>query len=192
MKKTVKVIALILVLAVAATPLVEAAAGSVVTLINGTSSAPALAFESSKGTGLYYGGSHSTVFTSNRVAKLTIGTGITASADVTMSAGAEIALDTGTATATTGAATLSKQSGVVTSEALTTAAGSSYTLTLTNTLVAATSRVFASVQNGTNTQGELTVTSITPGSGSVAIVVKNSHGSQALNGTIKISFLVAP
>jgi hypothetical protein len=192
MKKTVKVIALILVLAVAAAPLVEAAAGSVVTLINGSTSAPALAFESSKGTGISLGGSHDMKFSSNRVAKLTIGTSITATADLVMSAGAEITLDGGTATATTGAATLSKQSGVITSEALTTAAGAAYTLTLTNTLVAATSKVFVSFDNGTNSQGTLALGTVTPGSGQVVIVIRNAHASQALNGTIKISFFVAP
>jgi hypothetical protein len=166
---------------------VAGAADSIITLANGSVSSPALSFESSKGTGLYYGGSNSMVFASNKSAKATVG-----SAGLTMSAGANLALDTGTASATAGAATLNKQSGTITSEAITTAAGSSYTLTLTNSVVAATSRVFASVANGTNTQGELTVTSITPGSGSVVILVKNSHASQALNGTIKVAFFVAP
>lgn len=97
-----------------------------------------------------------------------------------------------TATATAGAATLNKLSGVVTSEALTTAAGSSYTLTLTNSKIAATSRVFASVQNGTNTRTNLQVGAITPGAGSCTIDVANREASNALNGTIKIGFLVVP
>src|SRR5688572_28761934 len=63
---------------------------------------------------------------------------------LTYSAGSSVLFDNGTATAVAGAATLSKQSGVITSEALTTAAGSGYTLTLTNTLVSASSRIWVS------------------------------------------------
>lgn len=97
-----------------------------------------------------------------------------------------------TASATSGAATLSTERGVITSESLTTANGSTYTLTLTNTLVKATSTVLASAYNGTNTAGTsqgLTITSITPASGSVVIVVTNNSGA-TLNGTIKIAFQV--
>lgn len=110
--------------------------------------------------------------------------------DITMPAGKQIRPDRGAATATTGAATLSKQAGVITSEALTTAAGAAYTLTLTNTQVAATSIVLASVQKGTATEGTPVVETITPAAGSVVIVIRNNHATQALNGTIKISFVV--
>lgn len=101
-------------------------------------------------------------------------------------------LDTGTKTAaaTAGAATLSKSAGVITSEALVTAAGAIYTLTLTNTTIAAADQVMASVQLGTATTGMPVVTTVTPGAGSVVIVVQNIHASAALNGTIKIAFLV--
>lgn len=97
----------------------------------------------------------------------------------------------GTASATAGAATLNAAgSGVITSESLTTAAGSNYTLTITNNMVAAADVVLASVQLGTSTQGEPLVESITPAAGSVVILVRNNHGSDAFNGTIKVSFLV--
>lgn len=95
------------------------------------------------------------------------------------------------ATASAGAATLNKQSGVITSEALTTAAGADYTLTLTNSDVQANDIAFASVQNGSNTAGDpgvLSVTSSTPGT--LTIVVRNHHATAALNGTIKISYLL--
>ena len=104
--------------------------------------------------------------------------------------GGTINADSGTATATAGAATLSKMAGVVTSEALTTAAGADYTLTLTNTVVAAADLVFVSVQSGTNTTAGLNVHEVTPASGSVVIKIRNAHASAALDGTIKISFLV--
>ena len=101
-------------------------------------------------------------------------------------------LDTGTktASATAGAATLNKMAGVITSEALTTAAGAQYTLTLTNSDIAATDQVFASVQDGTATAGTPAIATVTPGAGQVVIVVQNIHASAALNGTIKISFAV--
>ena len=99
--------------------------------------------------------------------------------------------DAGTATASAGAATLSKQRGVVTSEALSTAAGATYTLTLTNTKIATTSILLVNVGLGTATTGQPTVASVVPGSGSATIVIQNIHASAALNGTIKVQFLVA-
>lgn len=100
-------------------------------------------------------------------------------------------VDSGTATATTGAATLSRMAGKVTSESLTTAQNGIYTLTVTNTLIKATDIVFASVTDGTNTQGTPMIGLITPGSGSVVIEVINKHAtSEALNGTIVVSFMV--
>ena len=119
----------------------------------------------------------------------TVRAGLTVTAGgLTITAGS-FTTETGTASATSGAATLSKTSGVITSEALTTAAGSQYTLTLTNTVIATTSRVFAAVDNGTNTRDDLVIQRVTPGSGSCVIIVKNTHAS-ALNGTIKIAFFV--
>ena len=101
-------------------------------------------------------------------------------------------LDTGTktATASAGAATLSKNAGVVTTESLTTAGLAAYTLTLTNTTIAAADQMFVSVQNGTNTQGTVAVGLVTPGAGSATIVIRNLHATEALNGTLKIAFAV--
>jgi hypothetical protein len=101
-------------------------------------------------------------------------------------------LDTGTKTssATSGAATLNKMSGVITSEALTTAKGAFYTLTLTNSSIAAADIVFASVQLGTSTTGTPIITTVTPAAGSVVIAVFNDDAANAFNGTIKISFAV--
>lgn len=96
----------------------------------------------------------------------------------------------GTATATGGAATLDQTAGKITSESLTTAAGSDYVLTLTNSTIAAADMVLCSVDNGTNTTEGLAINRVTPGSGSVVIRVRNTHASAALNGTIVISFLV--
>lgn len=99
----------------------------------------------------------------------------------------------GTATATAGAATLANRFGKVTSEALTTAQNAIYTLTITNTAVAATDMVFASVANGTNSAGTPIIGSVTPAAGSLVITVINQHASAvALNGTVKVSFAAFP
>lgn len=97
---------------------------------------------------------------------------------------------TKTAAATAGAATLNGvQSGKITSEALSTAAAASYTLTLTNDAIAASDQVFVSVANGTNTGGKPIVGRVTPGAGTVAVEISNEHASTAFNGTLVVSFL---
>ncbi len=104
--------------------------------------------------------------------------------------GLKVGTGTKTASATAGAATLNKPSGVITSEALTTAAAATYTLTLTNSEIAATSQVLVTVGNGTNSAGLPVLATVTPASGSVVIVVRNAHAADALNGTIKVAFVV--
>ncbi len=104
--------------------------------------------------------------------------------------GGQLRPDGSTANAVAGAATLSKQAGIITSEALTTAAAATYALTLTNSLVAATSIVLVEVQFGTSTTGDPVVGRVTPGAGSVVVNIVNRHASVAFNGTIKISFFV--
>jgi hypothetical protein len=97
----------------------------------------------------------------------------------------------GTATAASGAATLNKATGVITSESLTTAdADTPYTLTLTNSKIKATSVVLASVGLGSATTGTPQIVSVTPAAGSVVILVWNVSASAAFNGTIKVAFTV--
>ena len=97
----------------------------------------------------------------------------------------------GTASATTGAATLNALAGAITSESLTTAQNALYTLTLTNSEIAAGDIVLASVWNGSNTQGTPMIATTTPAAGSVVIVVANKHATAvAFNGTIKVGFQV--
>jgi len=92
--------------------------------------------------------------------------------------------------ATAGAATLDGVCGKVTSEALTTAAGADYTLTLTNSKIGLASNVVVSVANGTNTTAGIQVCRVQPLAGSVVILIRNIHASAALNGTIVVSFNV--
>lgn len=93
-------------------------------------------------------------------------------------------------TASSGAVTLNKTMGVVTSESLTTAAAAEYTLTITNNQVVAGDVAFASVSNGTNSAGAPDVRSVACSAGQIVIIVRNVHASAALNGTLKIGFFV--
>lgn len=95
-----------------------------------------------------------------------------------------------TASATSGAATLNTPSGTVTSESITTAASGVYTLTLTNSCVAASDIVLVTVGKGTTTTGVASVATVTPAAGSVVIVISNDSTSAAFNGTIIVSFVI--
>lgn len=98
--------------------------------------------------------------------------------------------NTKTGTAVAGAVTFAGPTGVITTEALTTAQDASYTLTITNSYSLASDIVLVSVANGTNTQGTTVVTKVTPAAGSIVIIVTNKHATaQALNGTLVISFV---
>lgn len=103
----------------------------------------------------------------------------------------QLKLDTGTKTATatgttTATATLNKMAGKITSASLTTAAGGTWVLTLTDSSIAAADQVFASVS--TAGTGMPMVANVVPAAGSVVITVQNIHASVAFNNTIVVSF----
>lgn len=101
-----------------------------------------------------------------------------------------LTIKSSTATATAGAATLNAYAGKVTSEAITTAQNATYTLTVTDSFIAATDLCFGSIANGTNTQGTPMIVRMTPAAGSLVILVKNMHdAAQALNGTIVVTYV---
>lgn len=104
--------------------------------------------------------------------------------------GTNLRSNSGAASATAGAATLNNKAGVITSESVTTAAGSNYTLTLTNSAAGAGDIVLWSVDNGTNSAGTPVAVTASPTSGQVVFIVKNTHASAAFNGTIKVSYLI--
>ena len=92
------------------------------------------------------------------------------------------------ATSTANAATLARNAGVVLTEALTTAVNATYTMTVTNSLVATTDPVIqVQMHDVTNTAGAVQVDSITNGSGSFVAVFRNI-GTAAWNGTKAITF----
>ena len=97
-----------------------------------------------------------------------------------------IGLTKKTATGSSNAATLNAPSGVVTTESVTTAAGATFTETITDDDVAAADVCIASVTTaGTGTPA---VTKVTPAAGSLVIIVQNIHASAAFNNTLKIAF----
>ncbi len=101
-----------------------------------------------------------------------------------------ILLDRGTATSTAGAATVNHQAGVITTEALTTAAASAYAFTLTNSRITTASIVVLQLMGGTNTTRGIELRAI-PGSGSATLSLYNNNvAGTALNGTLIFGFEV--
>lgn len=100
-------------------------------------------------------------------------------------------VDTGTKTATAaaGAATLNKSSGIVTSEALTTAAGSDYTLTLTNSTIAAGDVPMVQIDSN-GTAGLPMCYSAKCTANTLTVIVRNTHASAAFNAAIKIQYVI--
>jgi hypothetical protein len=101
-------------------------------------------------------------------------------------------LDTppGQATAANGAVTLNDDAGLITTEALTTGVGLTYTLTIATSQATDLSIAFASLSNGSNSQGDPTISTVKAQFGKVTIVVTNRHATLALNGTLKIAFQI--
>lgn len=87
------------------------------------------------------------------------------------------------------AITLNRQSGVITTKSLTTAAQNFYTLTLTNSLISANTKIFAVVRTNAG-NGVPIVTQCPAGSGSGTILVFNAHASSAFNSAITIAFII--
>lgn len=96
-----------------------------------------------------------------------------------------------TATGSAGASTANGERVVITTESLSTAAGATFTETITDSAVTAASLPLCSVWFGTSTTGTPTVTRTTPGSGTLTVIVQNIHASAALNGTIVIGCRVS-
>ena len=111
---------------------------------------------------------------------------------VTLGSTAALSFSPGSATSTAAAATINKMSGQITTESLTTAAAATYSFTLTNSMIAATSGVFVSVGLKSATTGEPAVHSVVPGAGSCTIAIRNDAAANSLNGTITINFFIAP
>lgn len=112
---------------------------------------------------------------------------------LTFGAGGQIDVDSSTTTAVgtggTSTATLSKMAGVVTTDAITTAAAANHVMTITNTLVAAGDIVQISQNGGANSAGTPLFSAVA-GAGTITVTIFNKHASAAFNGTLIFSFLV--
>ena len=92
-------------------------------------------------------------------------------------------------TESSNAVTASGGAGVITTSSLSTAGGSTYAITWTNSMITTTSGIALQVVGGTNTVQNITMTCV-PGSGSATLTIFNNTAATALNGTILISYLV--
>jgi hypothetical protein len=83
--------------------------------------------------------------------------------------------------------------GTVVTTALTNAAGANFAYTINNNLVTAASVIDCTLQaySGTyTTNGIPIIVSCVPGAGSFIVNLGNAHGANALNGTVKIGFVI--
>jgi len=85
--------------------------------------------------------------------------------------------------------TINKPSGTITVGSVATAGLASRTVTLTNSLITADSKVFVSLGDYGGT-GTPIVQQVTPALGSVAIVIYNAHATVALSAAFDLDFFV--
>lgn len=107
----------------------------------------------------------------------------------TMTGAGQIVLPKVNGTEATNAVTANGTAGVITTSSLTTAGGSSYAITWTNSKITATSVIALTIQGGTNTTENVTFSCV-PGAGTATLTIYNNTASTALNGTIFIGYSV--
>lgn len=95
-----------------------------------------------------------------------------------------------TANATAGKAVAHGEAALITTEALSQAAGATYTLTVGNSQIMPSSIIIPVISNGSNTQGDPSLATVTVSLGKAVINIINRHASQALNGTLQIALLI--
>lgn len=106
---------------------------------------------------------------------------------LTFEAGGRIDADSGTGTCVTNAVTISKMAGVITTEALTTVAGSSAVIALTNTLIAVGDLVLVWLIGGTNTRKNIMLQAVAISNGATITIFNNE--AVAINGTLIVGFM---
>lgn len=112
---------------------------------------------------------------------------------LTFGAGGQINSDSGTATAVgtggTSTATVSKMAGVITTDAITTAAAAAHVMTITNVGVATGDLIFIS-QNGGSASTGTPIFSAVASTDTITVTISNKHASAAFNAALIFSFLV--
>lgn len=108
-----------------------------------------------------------------------------------LGAGTTINLDSGTATLSSNAATITKWASVVTTESLTTAHTATATFVITLTGVAAGDLAFVQIAGGTNTAGIVGEPKAVTTTNTITITIKNEAlTTDAFNGTLIFNLLV--
>lgn len=102
---------------------------------------------------------------------------------------ARLKLGAGTGTASSNAVTINRAAGVITTEALTTAAGATQAITLTSNKILAGDAVMAVVDPGAST-GTPTVANVAVSASTAVVLIQNIHASVALNAAVKVYFMV--
>lgn len=85
--------------------------------------------------------------------------------------------------------TINSSSGTITTAALTTVGGASQAITLTNSLISASSVVLVQYSGGTNTTTNINISCV-PAAGSATLTIYNNTAATALNGTVILKFYV--
>jgi len=102
----------------------------------------------------------------------------------------------GTGTTSSNAITLNKESGIITTESLSTAADGSTVITVTNNTVAATSGIQATLISyaGTFSTNGIPVLNVDDvAAGSFKLIISNAHSANALSGVVKVRYdVLAP
>ncbi len=97
--------------------------------------------------------------------------------------------DCANGTASANAVTINNQCGIITSSTANLAAATSETITLTDSRIASTNIVYATIQSGC-TSGAVSVLNAAAGSGSATITIRNVHATVACASTYTVAFLV--
>jgi hypothetical protein len=106
-----------------------------------------------------------------------------------LNAGGAVTVATATNSTATTTAVINKNVGQATFTGQTTAAAGSLVLTITNSVVSATSAILVSAANQGSNDAQMTVTRVQPGTGSFVVTLLN-NGAAALNGDVLITFWV--
>jgi len=95
-----------------------------------------------------------------------------------------------TGTVTTASGTLNVDAGTLVTPSWTVVAGSTGTITLLNNQLHASSVVSLELYNGSNSQGTPVITNFVKSEGQIVITITNAHATLALNGSLKLDFIV--
>ncbi len=170
-------------------------AGSELTVLDGVTpgtaaASKAVVLNSSKGISTITSATVTTLTAPTIAGATTMSGVVTFGSNPTFAAGKTLDLDSGTATLSSNAATVTKYANLITTEDLTTAAGSTQAFVITLTGVAAGD--FAFVQGtgtGTNTRLNHTYKAVCT-TDTITVTVCNNEPTNALNGTLKFNLMV--